>query len=62
MLTGLFEPIHLIVILLIVMLVFGAKKLPEIGAGMGKAISNFKRSMKDTPEGPDHDDKIESKK
>ena len=62
MLTGLFEPIHLIVILLIAMLVFGAKKLPEIGAGMGKAISNFKRSMKDTPDAPDHDDKIESKK
>jgi len=62
MLTGLFEPIHLIVILLIVMLVFGAKKLPEIGSGMGKAISNFKRSMKDGSETTDHEEKIESKK
>ena len=62
MLTGLFEPIHLIVILLIVMLLFGAKKLPEIGSGMGKAISNFKRSLKDSSEGPDHEDKLESKK
>ncbi len=62
MLTGLFEPIHLIVILLIVMLVFGAKKLPEIGSGMGKAISNFKRSLKDSSDSPDHEDKIESKK
>ena len=62
MLTGLFEPIHLIVILLIVMLVFGAKKLPEIGSGMGKAISNFKRSLKDPSDSPDHEDKIESKK
>jgi sec-independent protein translocase protein TatA len=62
MLTGLFEPIHLIVILLIVMLVFGAKKLPEIGSGMGKAISNFKRSLKDGTESNDHEDKIESKK
>ncbi len=62
MLTGLFEPVHLIVILLIVMLVFGAKKLPEIGSGMGKAISNFKRSIKETPEQSDHDDKLESKK
>ena len=62
MLTGLFEPIHLIVILLIVMLLFGAKKLPEIGSGMGKAISNFKRSLKDSSEAPDHEDKLESKK
>ena len=62
MLTGLFEPIHLIVILLIVMLVFGAKKLPEIGSGMGKAISNFKRSLKDSSDSPDYEDKIESKK
>ncbi|MCL4485726.1 MAG: twin-arginine translocase TatA/TatE family subunit [Nitrospirae bacterium] len=62
MLTGLFEPIHLIVILLIVMLLFGAKKLPEIGSGMGKAISNFKRSLKDSPETQDHEDKLESKK
>jgi sec-independent protein translocase protein TatA len=62
MLTGLFEPIHLIVILLIVMLVFGAKKLPEIGSGMGKAISNFKRSLKDSSEPSEGDDKIESKK
>ncbi len=62
MLTGLFEPVHLIVILLIVMLVFGAKKLPEIGSGMGKAISNFKRSIKETPDPPEGDDKIESKK
>lgn len=62
MLTGLFEPIHLIVILLIVMLVFGAKKLPEIGSGMGKAISNFKRSLKDPAESSEKDDKIESKK
>ena len=57
MLTGLFEPIHLIV-----MLLFGAKKLPEIGSGMGKAISNFKRSLKDSSETPDHEDKLESKK
>jgi sec-independent protein translocase protein TatA len=50
MLTGLFEPLHLIVILGIVLLVFGGRKLPEIGAGMGKAISNFRRAYKDDPE------------
>ena len=46
MLTGLFEPIHLIVILGIVLLLFGGKKLPEIGSGLGKAISNFRQSFK----------------
>ncbi|WP_053765403.1 twin-arginine translocase TatA/TatE family subunit [Leptospirillum ferriphilum] len=46
MLSGLFEPIHLIVILGIVLLLFGGKKLPEIGSGLGKAISNFRQSFK----------------
>lgn len=33
----------------IIMVLFGAKKLPEIGRGMGKAIANFKRSVKEEP-------------
>lgn len=33
---------ELIIVLLIVLVIFGAKKLPEIGQGMGKAINNFK--------------------
>jgi sec-independent protein translocase protein TatA len=41
---------ELIVILVIVILVFGAGRLPEIGAGVGKAIRNFKKSIKDLPE------------
>jgi len=36
---------ELLIILVIVLIVFGAKKLPEIGSGMGKAISNFKTTM-----------------
>lgn len=36
-----------LVILLIVMIVFGAGKLPELGAGIGKGIRNFKDSVKD---------------
>lgn len=38
---------ELLVILLIVLLVFGAKRLPEMGAAMGKGIREFKRSLKD---------------
>ena len=38
---------ELIVILGIAFLVFGGKKLPEIGAGLGKGISSFKKGMRD---------------
>lgn len=40
-------PTELIIILLIVLVIFGAKKLPEIGSGLGKGITNFKKAMKD---------------
>lgn len=36
---------ELVVVLLIVLLVFGANRLPQIGDGIGKAIKNFKRGM-----------------
>ncbi|UKL12999.1 twin-arginine translocase TatA/TatE family subunit [Dissulfurimicrobium hydrothermale] len=39
---------ELLIILLIAFLVFGGKKLPEIGAGLGKAINSFKRGLKET--------------
>lgn len=38
---------ELIVILTIAFLVFGGKKLPEIGSGLGKAISSFKNGLQD---------------
>jgi len=41
------SPVQLGIIGLLVILLFGTKKLPELGAGLGKAISNFKRSYKD---------------
>jgi sec-independent protein translocase protein TatA len=42
---------ELIIILAIVFLIFGAKKLPEIGSGLGKAIKNFKGGVKSIEEG-----------
>jgi sec-independent protein translocase protein TatA len=36
---------ELIIILVIGLVIFGAKKLPEIGSGMGSAIKNFKKSI-----------------
>lgn len=38
---------EILVILLLVLLLFGAKRLPEIGASMGKGIREFKRSISD---------------
>jgi len=38
---------ELIVILVIILIIFGAGKLPEIGSGLGKAIRNFKGSSED---------------
>jgi sec-independent protein translocase protein TatA len=38
---------ELIIIFLIVLVIFGAKRLPEIGSGLGKGITSFKKAMKD---------------
>jgi sec-independent protein translocase protein TatA len=51
---------ELIIILVIILIIFGAGKLPEIGAGMGKAIKNFKGATKEE-EGKEPE-KIEEKK
>ncbi len=47
MLEGLFQPMHLLVIFGIALLVFGPKKLPELGKGIGESIRGFKSAMKD---------------
>lgn len=41
------SPLELGVIAVIVVLLFGTKRLPELGSGLGKAISNFRKSFKD---------------
>lgn len=40
---------ELLVILVIVLIIFGAGKLPQIGEGLGKAISGFKRGLAEPP-------------
>ena len=47
MLEGLFQPMHLIIIFAIALLVFGPKKLPELGKGLGEGIRALKEGMKD---------------
>jgi sec-independent protein translocase protein TatA len=41
---------ELIVILIIILIIFGAGKLPEIGSGIGKGIRNFKKATHEKPE------------
>jgi sec-independent protein translocase protein TatA len=48
MFEGLLQPEHLLIIFLIALIVFGPKKLPELGKGLGKSIREFKDSMKET--------------
>jgi sec-independent protein translocase protein TatA len=47
MFEGLFQPMHLIIILIIVLIIFGPGRLPEIGKGLGKSIREFKKAMSD---------------
>lgn len=46
MFEGLFQPMHLLVLLGIALLVFGPKKLPELGKGLGDGIRIFKSAIK----------------
>ncbi len=52
---------ELVIILAIVFLIFGAKRLPEIGSGLGKAIKNFKGGVKSIEEGAAEKPKEETK-
>ena len=45
MFEGLFQPIHLMIIAGIALLIFGPKKLPELGKGLGESIRGFKTAM-----------------
>jgi sec-independent protein translocase protein TatA len=45
MFEGLFQPMHMVVIFGIALLVFGPRKLPELGKGLGEAIRGFKSSI-----------------
>ncbi len=46
-----------LIVLAIIVLMFGGRKLPELGRSMGKAITNFKQGMKD--DGSDKDKKVD---
>ncbi|HMO02035.1 MAG TPA: twin-arginine translocase TatA/TatE family subunit [Oligoflexia bacterium] len=41
------SPFEIAIVALLIVLLFGARRLPELGTGIGQAISNFKKSYKD---------------
>ncbi|UKL13114.1 twin-arginine translocase TatA/TatE family subunit [Dissulfurimicrobium hydrothermale] len=47
MFEGLFQPMHLLIILAIALLIFGPGKLPQLGEGLGKSIREFKKAIED---------------
>ncbi len=52
MFDGLFQPTHLLIIFFIALLVFGPKKLPELGKGIGEGLRALKQGMKDVQQDP----------
>lgn len=52
---------ELLIILVIVLLIFGAKRLPEIGRSFGKTISSFKKGMKEAQTESEEEEKKEEK-
>lgn len=54
MLGDLLSPVHIVLLLVVALLVFGPKRLPEIGSGLGRGIREFKRAMNtlNEPENP----------
>lgn len=57
MFEGLFQPLHLVVIFVIAMLIFGPKKLADLGKGLGQGIREFKDAVK---EGDNHSSSMTS--
>ena len=57
MLDNLFQPTHLLIILFIALLVFGPKKLPELGKGLGEGIRGFKEAMNSGEANPNKEEK-----
>jgi len=70
MIEGLFQPMHLLLILIIATFVFGPQKLPQIGRSLGEGIRGLKDAMKnaeneartdDSKASIEHEDKVEKK-
>jgi sec-independent protein translocase protein TatA len=57
---GLLQPMHLLLILLICLLIFGPKKLPDLGKGLGEGIRSFKDAMRGDKPAPQSQPELKS--
>jgi sec-independent protein translocase protein TatA len=48
--TGILSPTHIVILLVIVLMLFGAKRLPELGRSLGTGMRDFKQSLDGTSE------------
>jgi sec-independent protein translocase protein TatA len=55
MFDNLLTPSHLIIVLVIALLIFGPRKLPELGKGLGEGLRGFKDGIKVNPDAPKQD-------
>jgi sec-independent protein translocase protein TatA len=58
MFRGLLQPVHLIIILVIALIIFGPGKLPELGGALGKAIRGFKKAMEEPEKKADEEAEV----
>jgi len=47
---GLDSPVHILLLLIVVLLVFGAKRLPEVGRSLGSGIREFRHALSGSPD------------
>lgn len=55
-------PLEIGIILVIVIVLFGAKRLPDLGSSVGKSIKNFKSGMKEVQDSDTSDDEVSTSK
>lgn len=59
---GNFGAMEIILIVLVILILFGAKKIPELAQGVGKGMREFKKALNDVQEEVKNADKIDDKK
>jgi sec-independent protein translocase protein TatA len=59
--VDLFSPKHLLIVLVVVLIVFGTKKLRTIGSDLGQAVRGFKESMKEGEQGEQPPTQVEAR-
>ena len=52
MFEGLFQPLHLLIIMGIVLIIYGPGKLPQLGGSLGRGIRDFKKAMAERDDKP----------